>query len=98
MKRVRKNSNTNQLGLFQIAPIKKVERVRKDKELDPFIVKNKGKDPFKVLQEFLEARRAYIESDYTLSYTTETNKQLVLFELNLYSQVLERIMKITIKN
>ena len=90
MKRTRKYS-TGGLFLFEEPkPVAEVTiRQRKPKQVDGFIERFKGKDPFFVLENFLNDRKDYV----TRRYPTEFPNALstVLFELNLYLDVLIRV-------
>lgn len=72
--------------LFEIDHVK---RQRRPKQVDGFIERYKGKDPFFVLEDFLNDRKDYV----TRRYPTEHPQALstVLFELNLYLDVLKRV-------
>jgi hypothetical protein len=61
---------------------KKVKRERR-KNSDPFA--DRCENPYDLLNEFLTNRRMYIKKHYT------ENNQIVLFELDLYQSVLNRI-------
>lgn len=87
MKRVRKNI------LPSLFPEVEVKRTRKNNvEEDPFIARNKGKEPLTILKEFLTGRKDYVENHYK-----DNNKSIALFELDLYEDVLNRIIKSTKK-
>jgi len=83
MKRVRKNTT------FSLFPDEKVKRTRKNNtDEDPFISINKGKEPLTILKEFLTSRKEYIETHYK-----DNDRFITLFELGLYEDVLNRIIK-----
>lgn len=70
--------------LFGVEPVK---RQRRPIETDPFLERFKGKPPLDILEAFLLSRKQYVTECYP-----ETHK-IVLFELNLYFDVLQRIKK-----
>lgn len=79
-------------GLFSFEESSKKEKPEKGKitrkrETDPFIERQTGANPLDVLEEFLLARKAYVEINYA-----EHNK-IVLFEWELYYSVLQRVKK-----
>lgn len=84
MKRIRKIQSPT---LFEIEPTEPIKRQRRNVEKDEFIERFKDKPPFDILEEFLINRKQYITKHYP-----ERDK-IVLFELNLYFDVLQRIKK-----
>lgn len=90
MKRTRKHS-TGGLFLFEEPkPVTEVTiRQRKPKQVDGFIERFKGKDPFFVLENFLNDRKDYVTSRYPTDHPQAFST--VLFELNLYLDVLIRV-------
>jgi hypothetical protein len=86
MKRTRKIKNNfkNSLTLFDNGPVK---IIRQRKNTDNFIENNIGKDTITILEEFLIGRKKYILSHYP------EHLHIVLFELELYYSVLQRIKK-----
>lgn len=90
MKRIRKHS-TGGLFLFEESKpiIPEVKRQRRPKQVDGFIERFKGKDPFFVLENFLKDRKEYVTRRYSVDHPQ--SKDIVLFELNLYLDVLIRV-------
>jgi len=90
MKRTRKHF-TGGLFLFEEPkPVAEVTiRQRKPKQVDGFIERFKGKDPFFVLENFLNDRKEYVTRRYPEEYPKALS--IVLFELNLYLDVLIRV-------
>lgn len=90
MKRIRKHS-TGGLFLFEESKpiIPEVKRQRRPKQVDGFIERFKGKDPFFVLENFLNDRKNYVTSRYPTDHPQAFST--VLFELNLYLDVLIRV-------
>jgi len=90
MKRTRKHS-TGGLFLFdEPKPItSEIKRQRRPKQVDGFIERFKGKDPFFVLENFLKDRKEYVTRHYSVDHPQ--SKDIVLFELNLYLDVLIRV-------
>lgn len=90
MKRTRKHSTG---GLFLFEEPKLVAEVtirqRKPKPVDGFIERFKGKDPFFVLENFLNDRKEYVTRCYPTGHPQAMS--VVLFELNLYLDVLIRV-------
>lgn len=84
MKRIRKIQSPT---LFEIEPTEPIKRQRRPIETDPFLERFKGKPPLDILEAFLLSRKQYVTERYP-----ETHK-IVLFELNLYFDVLQRIKK-----
>jgi hypothetical protein len=71
---------------------RRVKRVRKIKtEEDGFLLRFKGKDPLDILHEFLLDRKKYVKTSYP------EQAKVVLFELDLYLDTLERIIKGKVK-
>jgi hypothetical protein len=69
-------------------PVKKerVKRVRRDKNEDPFIKRYGNTPPLEILKDFLKNRKKYVETHYP------EHDQIVLLELDLYEDVLNRII------
>ena len=90
MKRTRKHF-TGGLFLFEEPkPVVEVTiRQRKPKQVDGFIERFKGKDPFFVLENFLNDRKEYVTRCYPTDHPQAMS--VVLFELNLYLDVLIRV-------
>lgn len=87
MKRTRKHST---IGFFPVNEVvKEIKRQRRPKQVDGFIERFKGKDLFFVLENFLNDRKEYVTSRYSVNYPQ--SKDVVLFELNLYLDVLIRV-------
>jgi len=84
MKRVRKNKG---VGLFDLPVEKQVKRTRIKKEEDPFIVRHEGKTASEILLDFLKARRKYVNKNYP------KQTQVVLMELDLYEDIVLRLVK-----
>lgn len=95
MKRTRKHSVSGGLWGFDETPKtveKPVEQKRQrkpkiDDDEDGFLARHKGKDPLIILREFLEDRKKYVKTRYP------EQTQVVLFELNLYNNILEKLIK-----
>jgi hypothetical protein len=88
MKRTRKQTKIKSSGFFPVAEvIKEVKRQRKPKGEDPFIVRHEGKTASEILLDFLKARRKYVNKNYP------KQTQVVLMELDLYEDIVLRLVK-----
>lgn len=84
MKRIRTIQSQT---LFEIEPTEPIKRQRRPIEKDGFLERFKDKPPLDIIEEFLLSRKQYVMERYP------ENHQIVLFELNLYFDVLQRIKK-----
>lgn len=88
MKRIRKNKSN--LSLFNTEKVlEKTIRKRKNKDIDdPFINRYAGQNYINLLKDFLKNRKEYVTTKYP-----ENQRIVALYELDLYEQILNRIIK-----